>query len=243
MATQVLTDSKLYVAGFDLSGQMNALGLDYSAEMLDATTFGADTRINAGGTKAIVAAHEGLWDSSTSAAPDPVIFSRVGTQNVPVTICPTTGADGEVAYIFRAIHSEYSPAASRGELLAFSVTMEGSDGAPLVRATVLQPAGAETTTGTGTGRELGAVSSSQSLYGALHVISASSGDTLDVIVESDEDNNFNTATTRLTFSEQSAVGSEWQSVAGAIADTFYRVSFTIGGTDPSFSFVVAVGIA
>lgn len=243
MATLTLTDSKLYVAGFDVSGDMSALSLAYSADALDATTFGNATRISTAGLKSIVAQHEGFWNSDGTDQADDVFFSRIGTQNVPVSICPATGADGEPAYIFRAIHSAYNPSGSIGEMLRFSVNMEGSDGVPLVRATVLQPAGAETATDVGTGRELGAVSATQSLYGALHVLSASASDTLDVVVESDADNTFASATTRLTFAQMAAIGSDWQTAAGAIADTWYRVSFTIGGASPSFSFVVTVGIA
>lgn len=244
MASQILQDAKLYVASFDMSGDMNALALEYSAEMRDATTFGNDTRINKGGLKSIVGSAEGFWDSDGTDGPDDVFFSRIGTQNVPVTVCPTDGSDGERAFIFRALHSEYSPGATVGDLLAFSVSMEGSDGAPLVRGTLLQPAGAETATGTGTGRELGAVSATQSLYGALHVIAASgTSPTLDVLVQSDVDNTFASPVTALTFTQKTAIGSDWQTAAGAITDTWFRVSFTIGGTSPSFSFIVAVGIA
>lgn len=241
--SQVLTDAKLYVAGFDVSGDMNALALTYSAEMKDATTFGNSTRVNAGGLKSIVAQHEGLWASNGTDDPDDVFFSRIGTADIPVTICPTTGADGEVAFLFRAVHSEYTPGAEVGELYAFTVSMQGADGAPLVRGKVLQPAGAETASADGTGRELGAVAADETLYGSLHVLAASgTTPTLNVIVQSDADNTFASPLTRLTFAQKTAIGSDWQTVAGAITDTWYRVSFTIGGTNPSFSFVVAVGI-
>lgn len=244
MSSLVLTDSKLYLASFDLSGDMNAIALTYGADMLDATTFGNSTRINKAGLKTVVAQCEGLWNADGTDQADDVLFSRVGTREIPVTICPTTGADGEPAYIFRAAQSEYSPSGTVGEMLAFSVNMEGSDGAPLVRGFVLQPASAKTATSTGTARELGAVSATQDLYGALHVIAASgTNPTLDVTVESDTAENFPSTTTRLTFAQKTAIGSDWQTAAGAITDTWYRVSYTIGGTNPSFTFVVAVGIA
>lgn len=243
MSSSVLTDCKLYVASFDMSGDMNALALTNSAEMKDGTTFGQTTRINKAGLKSIVAQHEGLWDSDGTDEPDDVFFSRVGTANIPVTISPQTGADGEVAYIFRAVHSEYAPGAQVGELFAFSVSMEGDDGAPLVRGMVLHPATARTATANGTARELGAVSATQKLYGALHVIAASGTlPTLDVIVQSDTAEGFPSAATALTFAQKTAIGSDWQTLAGALTDTWYRVRFTIAGTNPSFTFVVAVGI-
>lgn len=244
MASQVLTDAKLYVASFDLSGDMNALALTYSADMLDATTFGQSARINKAGLKSIVAQHEGLWDSDGTDEPDDVFFSRIGTANVPVTISPQTGADGEVAFLFRAVHSEYAPGASVGDLFAFSVGMQGDDGAPLVRGMVLHPATARTATGNGTARQLGAVSATQDVYGALHVLAASgTNPTLDVTVRSDDGSGFASPTTRLTFAQKTAIGSDWQTAAGAITDDWWRVTYTIGGTNPSFTFVVAVGIA
>jgi hypothetical protein len=240
MASTVLTDAKLYVSEFDLSGYMNAVNLEFAAEMLDETTFGQTTRVHTGGVKSVVAGAEGFWQ----AVPDAALFARIGVQNAPVTISPTGAADGGLAYLFRAIHAEYAPGGSHGELLGFSTSMEGSDGAPLVRGLVLQPAGSETETGTGTGRQLGAVAAGKTLYASLHVLSASSGDTLDVIVQSDDNSDFSSPTTRLTFPQASAVGSGWQTLAGPVTDTWYRVSFTIAGDgDPDFSFVVAVGIA
>lgn len=244
MASQLLTDAKLYVASFDVSGDMNALSLTYGADMLDATTFGNSTRINKAGLKTVVAQHEGYWNSDGTDQADDVFFPRIGTADVPVTICPTTGADGEPAYIFQSVHSAYTPGGTVGEMLAFSVNMEGSNGKPLVRATVLHPATARTATSTGTARQLGAVSATQTLYGALHVIAASgTTPTLDVVVQSDNASNFPSATSRLTFAQQTAIGSDWQSAAGAITDDWFRVSYSIGGTNPSFTFVVAVGIA
>lgn len=244
MSSLVLTDCKAWVAGYDLSGQLNAVALQHAAEMLDETTFGATTRINKAGLKRINSTLAGLWDSSSTTAIDPVVFARVGTADIPVSMSPTAGADGEVAYLFRAAKAEYSPGAQVGSLFAFNVTMEGSGGAPLVRGLVLQPASAKTSSGTGTARQLGAVSATQKIYGALHVIAASgTTPTLDVKVQSDNASNFPSATDRLTFAQQTTTGSsDWQSAAGAITDDWFRVSFTIGGTNPSFTFIVTAGI-
>src|SRR5688572_28269 len=129
MASQVLTNAKLYCASFDLSGDLNAIALTYGADMLDGTTFGNSTRINKAGLKTVVAQCEGLWNADGTDQADDVLFSRVGTREIPVTICPTTGADGEPAYLFRAAHSAYTQNGAVGEMFGFSVNMEGSDGA------------------------------------------------------------------------------------------------------------------
>ena len=240
MASQVLTDSKLFVAGYDLSGQMNALALDYSAEMLDATTFGNTTRINAGGIKSVAGSHQGLWDSSAATAPDPVLFSRVGTADVPVVIGPEGGDFGDLAYLFRAVHSEYTLGGAIGDLLPFSVLMAGSGGQPLIRGRLLHNGSASGTV-TGTAYQLGAISATQFLYAALHVFSGTGS--FVVKVQSAADEAFTSPTDQITFATVAtgtAVAAEWATrVAGAVTDTWWRVTATNPNTR---NFAVAVGI-
>lgn len=51
MATIVYRNAYFWVNGVDYSADMESLGLTYSAEMLDETAMGDDTRINKGGLK------------------------------------------------------------------------------------------------------------------------------------------------------------------------------------------------
>ena len=243
MAHQVFTNCTILLAGFDLSGDSNAVALTYAAELQDNTTFGSTTRTRMGGLASVVGQIEGLWDADGTDEPHDAIFSRIGTANVPITIAPNDGAAGEVAFILRSIAGEHSVGGSIGDLLPYSVSFEGSGGAPLVEGTVLRNS-TETATGTGDDFVLGAASSGERVYGALHVIGDPSGTspTLDVVVQSDVDDTFASPVTVLTFGQMTARGSDWQSAAGPNTDTYYRVSFTLGGTTPSFRFVVVVGI-
>jgi hypothetical protein len=240
MASQVLTDARLLVAGRDFSGQMNALALTYAAEMLDETTFGNDTRINKGGLKGIVGQHEGYWDATDANAPDPVLFDLVGGAGTPVIICGVAGDEGDPAYLFEAVAAEYTPGAAIGELLGFSVSMEGGNGLPLVRGTILAD-GAETGNVTGTAFQLGAVGASQFLYAALQVYSGT-GEFI-AKVQSATDEAFTSPNDRITFATiatGTAVASEWATpVAGSITDTWWRVTATNPNTR---NFTAAVGI-
>lgn len=235
MSEVILKDQKLWFGGYDLTGIMNALGLDYGAEMQDNTVFGDDTKSNKGGLKTVAMQCEGLFDTT---AYDKVLFDNIGVADVPVSF-GSSGDEGDPAYTFKAIAGEYSPGGTVGELLAFSVG--GSSTGSLVRGTLMVN-GTKTTTGNGTARQLGAVLATQKVYAALHVISATAADTLDVIVESDDNADMTSATTRLTFDQQTVIGSDWQELAGAITDDYWRVSWTITDVDPSFQFVVIVGI-
>lgn len=238
MASLALTDARLLIAGRDLSGQMNALALEYGAEMLDASTFGVGTRVNAGGLKSVVANAQGLWDASTVNAPDPAIFDNIGVADIPVIIAPSP-AVGDRAYLFRAVHSEYTPGGQVGELLGFSVAMEGAGGLPLIGGALLHN-GSATGNVTGTAVQLGAVSASQFVYAALQVMSGTGNFT--VVVESASDQAFTVPNTRITFAQvgtATPVASEWASLAGAITDTWWRITAVNPNTR---NFAVAVGI-
>ena len=49
MATIVYKNAKLFIDDTELDAQLADLSVNYKAEMLDATTFGNDTRIHKGG--------------------------------------------------------------------------------------------------------------------------------------------------------------------------------------------------
>lgn len=239
MASTVLNDAQIFLAGHNFSGQSNAVAVEYAADAKDGTTFGNDTRINAAGLKSAVGNFSGFWDSSDTTAVDPVVFARIGTADLPLVIAQD-GAVGDVAYLKRVMLGEYGMDGQIGELLPFSVTFEGTDGHPLVRGKLFHNASA-TGNVTGTAIQLGAVSSTQHVYAALHVFSGSGS--FDVLVQSSADQAFTVPTTRITFTNVAtgtAVASEWATrVAGAITDQWWRITATNPATR---NFAVAVGI-
>lgn len=241
MGTFVLTDARILLAGTDLTAKSNQIGLTYEVETQDATVFGNDTRINKGGLFTVSGEVSGFTDQDIT---DSDIFDIVGA-GPSVLQMAAPGDDGDKGYAFRSIVASHQPVGgSVGDMAADSLSLSGRSGAPLVSGTILLPASsAQTATGTGTGRQLGAVGSDEKVYGALNVVSASgTSPTLDVTVESDDNSDFSSASTRLTFDQKTDVGDGWQSADGAITDDWWRVSFTIGGTSPSFTFQILVGI-
>ena len=242
MADQIYENCKLYVGGYDLSGDMNQLAMNYEAEIKDKTTFGsAGAREKRAGLTNVTMEHQGLVDLAEGDV-DEVLFGRIGAAVVPVTMCPTDGSDGERAFSVQALYATYAPGAQVGEMFAFTVRAEGHGQA--VRGTIMLPAVAKTTTGVGTIQQLGAVSATQKLYATLHVVAASgAAPTLDVTVKSDDAVGFLSPTTRITFTQAAAVGAQWATpVSGAITDDYWRIDYTIGGAGPSFTFVVVVSI-
>lgn len=240
MSTQVLTDAAVLVDGYDLTGVANALALDLGAEMKDATTFGNDTRVNKAGLKTATANVRGFYDTGAAGDPDKALFDRVGSSALPVSLIPVR-TQGERAFLFTAAGAVYELGAQVGELLPFSVDL-ANDGDP-VRGVLMADESGEASSSNAAAVQVGAVAAGQRMYAALHVLAASgSSPTLDVIVESDDNSGMSSATTRISFTQATDVTSEWSSVAGAITDDYWRISWTVGGSTPSFDFVVTIGI-
>ena len=241
MAAEIITNCKLYFDKYDLSGQMNALAVDYGAEMQDTTAFGDGTRVRQGGLKTVSISHEGYWEGGTDNIDD-ALFASVSQADVPMTICPRTGAEGEIAFALKSILGQYSPGAEVGSVFAFSVSGECS-GDGLINGWVLLNA-TKIISGNGSAFNLGAVSSTKKLYAALHVLAVSgSSPTLAVKVQSDDASGMATPLDKITFITATGKGSQWATpITGPIPDSWWRINYTIGGTSPSFTFVVFVGI-
>lgn len=241
MSSYVLTDAKLWVAQYDLSGDLNAIAVQNQAEAKDGTTFGAGTRIHKGGLKTVDLQCEGFYNPGTDLVDD-VIFARIGTANLPVSCSPTGGAEGQPAYLFLSELARYRIGGEVGEMFPFSVEAE-AQGQPLVKGLVLLN-GVKGTTGNGTAVQLGAVSATQKVFAALHVLAASGGSpSVTVKLQSDDNSGFSSPTDRFTFAAKAAAGSEWAApVSGAITDDWWRLTWTITGTTPSFTLVGVVGI-
>ena len=243
MATQVLSDARIYVGEHDLSGDHSAVSLDYSAEMLDDTVFGDTTRSKKGGLKVVGLSGEGLWSGGADLVDD-ALFANIAVADVPVTVVPGGETLANACYLFRANSGSYEFGGAVGEMLRFSVSAEGSGGTGLARGELMH-VGSETATGTKAAKvNLGALTAAQTMYAAVHVISVSgTSPTLDVVVRSDANASAGGETTRIAFTQATAITSEWKSYAGAQTDAYWDIGWTIGGTgSPTFEFIVSVGI-
>lgn len=237
MATEVLKDQKIWFGGYDLTGVMNALALDYAADAKENTVFGDDTHSHQGGLKTVAASLQGFF----SAAEDKIIYDAIGAAG-KVLSYGAAGTGGSVAYSFQAMLGSYKPGAAVGEMFSFS--LEAAAQGKLVRGTVMENQTALAATANGTARQLSAVGSAQKLYAILHILTADgTNPTLDIVIQSDNGAGFATPATAITFDQVTAIGSQWKELAGPITDDYFRTSLTVGGTNPSFDFILILAIA
>ena len=241
MTKHVLTDQKLIVGAYDITGSTNAIALEYSAEEKDCTVYGNDTRAMLGGLKKVQVQAGGFYDAVPLDSP---LFNAVGVADSIISMFTEGTADGDVAYFFKAMAGKYDLSASVGDLFKYSLGAGASQG-PLVRGVLLNDS-TETASGDGSAIQVGAASSSQKVYAAVHVLESSgSGDqTLDVTIGSDDNAGFTSETNRFTFTQTTtAVTSQLLILDGPITDDYYRVNFAIAGSgSPSFKIAVLLGV-
>ncbi len=242
MATFVLTDGRLLLNGFDLSSHTQSVTLELTADDVDVTP------INSGGFRSRIA---GLSDATLnasgffeagSAKPDALLGVSSGAELIG-TVSATSSA-GDNAYFLKSRQFTYNIGGAVGDAMPFSISNANSSDRAVKGTIMIDDSANLTASGNSTGRNLGAVASTKSLFVAAHVVSISgtSAPTLALKVQSDDNSGFTSATDRITLSNFTAVGAQYAKVAGAITDTHFRVNYTITGTNPSFKTFITVGI-
>lgn len=236
-----------WFSGYDMTTDSSSTTLAMEYEALDSTVYQpasntTPSRTRAAGLEDVQLQSSGFWQAGDGLI-DPTAFTALGGASQVVSVSHD-GAESSPAYLFRARQYTYSLFGQLGELAPFQLSAQAARGTglaavPAIRGRVLKTKADVSATGaTGTAYELGAVSAGQYLYGAFHVFGA--GTTITAVLESDADNTFGSATTRITFGPITAVGGTWGArVAGAITDTWYRLRVTaVTGT---FSIACAAG--
>lgn len=245
MSTFVLTDVTTWIAGHDFTCDSNSVSLSVEVDDQETTTFCSNGwRTRVGGLREVESDVSGFWQAGDDAV-DPVVFNSLGTRNEAVTVSPTGSTGGSAAFIIQAGKFSYEMFGDIGEVVPFSVSLMSTEGSPgLIRGKV----GAIKQTVTATGgltaltdlSATDAVAADQFLYATFHVFTA--GTTITVLVESDDNADFTTATTRATIGPLTTTGGTWMTrVAGPITDTHYR--FNVSAITGSFSIAGAIAIA
>ncbi|MFI9005102.1 hypothetical protein [Streptomyces sp. NPDC053541] len=241
--SQILTDVRLFAVGADLSGNSNKVELGAEHEEKDVTNYRSKGwKEVLGGIGSAEISGEGQWEAGDPSKVDDASWAQLGGLG-PWTVCPGEATVGALAYLTSAMRADYKLLDAVGEVAPWAGTAKSSW--PLVRGQIAHPPGtARTASGSGTALQLGAVPAGARLYAALHVLSAAgTTPSLTVAIESDDAVGMATPTSRLTFAAASAPGGQILRTSGAaITDTYYRATWTVSGTGPSFLFALSLGI-
>lgn len=247
MATFALNDVDIAAGGLDLACFANSVQLSAEVSELDATTFcssGWTTPI--AGRRSTMMTASGPTDMATATAAqtsavDEVLAVTLGTV-YPFSVVPMGSSAGAVGYFSQGmLQTRTVLDGSAGDLATHSVTFKGTS--PLIRGTVDTEA-TITSSSSSTGALLGAVSATQRVWAVVHVLTAggTSTPTLTVKIQSDDNSGFTSPSDRITFTAATAKGGQFSSAVGAITDTYWRATWTVSGTNPSFQTRIIIGI-
>lgn len=243
MTQLAFIDATILAGPTDLSGQSNEISLEAQADAQESTTFrSGGWRERQGGLKSGSFDVKGFFDAGTLALPDDSLFANLGAR-MPLTVSPNAPVDGGLAYLLPVMRGKYQWGGQIGELLPFEAGGE-SDG--LIARGAYGETGVNVASGNGAAVNLGAVAPNQKLVAALHVVSVAgtAAPTLTARIESDDSGAFATPVTRGTFQAATGLTSEWLEIPSpGVGETFWRVSWVITGTTPSFTFYASFGIA
>lgn len=243
MAVFVQSQMRVLVDELDIAGFANRAELTATVDELDVSTLNCNGwRQKIPGLATTELAVEGFQDFATGSVD--AVFQGTGTGLDVFSICPTGFGDTVADACFIGQGRTTTRSSLQGEVgdaAGFALTWTGDGRA--VRSQVLHPLAARTTTGNGTATTFTTPITGQSLWAAVHV-TAVSGTTpsLTVNVQTDDNAGMSSATTRVSSSAFTGVGAQFLTVAGPFAgETHIRITYTISGTTPSFTFFVAVG--
>lgn len=243
MAVYTNVDISYLVGSIEVAGNAKSATFEASCGVLDTTALST-----AGWTTCIAGLKQAsftteLMQDMVALGLDETLQGYFATADVPQSLS-IGSADGSVTYFGRTLSTQYVPIKGNVGELAMSTFAGKTSTGPLIRGKRIHPTSvARSSTGNGTGYQLGAVSATQSLYAALHILDHTGTASMTLKIQSDDNSGFTTPTDRITsFTAATARGYQWGSVAGAITDDYWRCVYTITGSG-TITFGVSAGIA
>ncbi len=239
MAKHIISDCGIFYAGYDYTGTLNQTEVTLSRDELEQTTFGDAARNFLPGMLTATATASGFFDASLSGVANANLSASA---EEALIIAPNSTEDGPAIVIASQLNS-FTWGGEVGELatadLAWGTRSDAAEGKLAFDRTI-------TSTVNSSVINLGALSASQKILLAVTTTGTTTGTspTLDVELFSDNSNGFSSPTSRLTTIQiRSAKATELGKLSGAITDSYWRVTATVGGTSPSYSVAIAIAIA
>jgi hypothetical protein len=247
MSKDTLRNVRIFADSVDLTSNSNKVEPNTEVEDKETTNFGsvdANGRIwkeVIGGLGSWSLSAGGQWEALDPTKVDDQMWGDLGT--VSVWTIAMDGNVGSLALAGQALESSYQLFGAVGDVAPWSAKAAGTG--PLGRGVVLHPPGtARTATGNGTVVQAGAVPANWTATANLHVLSASgTTPSLTVKVQSASAIGFASPTDRFTFNAATAAGGQSARIVGPVTDQYWRATWTISGTTPSFLFVVSLGLS
>src|SRR4051812_24710667 len=109
MSTLNFRDARIFVDGYELSGDFDEIGVTLAADMLDETSFGDTTRTHKGGLTMADIAGGGNVDTAANHI-DGIAFGVVGIDDKVITVFAnglTEGVSTDKGFSFKGVLEKY----------------------------------------------------------------------------------------------------------------------------------------
>lgn len=244
MPVAAVTAAKVFVGPVRVD-QGNAVEFGVTVAALEASQFGGGPFVIVHPGLRSFAATVGGFDDFAAGGTNEVFRGLLGSQTV-MTVAPDGTTAGNLAAMSQGMLHLRNPVSGQvGQLDTLQVELR--DGGSVVAQGVVSLAETTNITGAtnGTGAQLGATTSAQRVYAAIHVLStAGTSPTVQGILESATASSFAGATTRATGTASGTARTEWLSSAlGPITDQWWRVRIATTGTVTAASVLASIAIA
>lgn len=241
----ILRDCAIWYGGYDLTSTASEVSLESSFATVPVTTFG-----DSGNVKNIA----GLEDAQVSvmtfldtSVTDPAVWAERGgaIELLTMVAFPTGGTvtAGDRTYSVRGLLKSEKQMMKIGDAAKLDAQLMGAQPEGVMGGMVLSPSTAVTASGNGSAVQLGAQAAGQTVYFGIHVLAVSGNRTITAKLQSASSSGFGTPNDRVTLSSINAIGSGFGSSTTATTDTYWRVSYTIGGSSGSLTFAAFAAIA
>jgi hypothetical protein len=224
--------TKLIYGALPLQAYLRSVTPSASVEMLDVTSLADSAKSYTPGLQDYTLSIEGMFDDSASAGSLwSTITTPIGASSSVVTSAAPSGfALGNPTWLIQANTVSYEPSSNVADVVTFNMSMGSAStsqtGISLGDLTAL------TATGTGTSVDNSA-STSNGFIAQIHVTAASgTTPTMTAIIQHSTNNA--TWTTLGSFTAITGATSARISGTGTV-NRYVRISYTIGGTTPSFT--------
>lgn len=222
---------------FALAAYLKSAAPQATVAMLDTTTLADSSLSYQPGLRQFQFALQGLFDSATGAGSLLAdITSYFGSATpTAATIAPSGFAAGNPAWLLPAQTIDYQVSSTVADLVPFTLTL-GAGNQPGL-GICLTALAALSSTGNGTSQDN---SASTANGGVAHLhVTAVSGAGASMTAKIQHSTNNSTWTDLATFSAATAVGSQTVQITGTV-NRYVRAAYTISGSTPSFTTLVAV---
>ena len=237
MAGKSAKDTLILVDQFNISSFLDSADLSRTRSALGTTTFSQDSKTFILDVKDASMTFSGLADTLPTGI-NKIMDDRHGSASVLVTYA-VEDAHGAYAYLIDAAEADIGNESSISGLLRISGTFQAQqDGGD--SGVIIFPVTIDTATANGAVHDRG-VGNTTSAGNVAHLhVTAASGTTptLDVLIQMDTNAAFTSPTTLVTFTQ--AVAATSQRVENTTStERYIRISYTIAGTTPAFTFAVS----